>query len=389
MLQGVTDRNAFSNEQWERMAPLVASLHRRGPRGRSDRRFVEAVVWLLRTGSPWRDLPASFGRWGSVYQRFRRWAAAGRWEALRQALGADRAVDELLLIDSTIVKAHPHAAGARSGQSSEALGRSRGGFTTKVHAVVSSGGRLVRYVLTGGAARFAFNQALRLAKDALEAKRRGEDVFVPWTGFDQINSINKWKRSAARQAFRIRNKTSGGSSAVAVGDAGSPRSIRLPRLGLLAVREDTRKLRRMIARGRAKILFATISHETGGRWTVSLNLEAAALHPANRPEVVAAPIEVPPADRESAPRVRAPRIEPAGQDPQPPGGRDAVHGGADADPHGRSLADSSWAKFADALTYKLQWRGGSRPLLPEHAPLQRVLGGRRIDSTGGADLSLP
>jgi transposase len=134
---------------------MVAGLTARGPRSGCDRSFVDGVVWILRTGAPWRDLPPSFGKWSTVYQRFRRWAVAGRWESLRRALSAPNEPNDLLLIDSTIVKAHPHAAGARrkeGRQSDEALGRSRGGFTTKVHAVVSNCGALVRYVLTGGEA---------------------------------------------------------------------------------------------------------------------------------------------------------------------------------------------------------------------------------------------
>jgi transposase len=142
---------SLTNEQWARLAPALARMKRRGPPGRDDRQFIEAIVWILRTGAPWRDLPNSLGRWSTVYQRFRRWALAGRWEGLRCAVSRRASPAELLLIDSTIVKAHPHAAGVRGRrQDLEALGRSRGGFTTKVHAVVSERGRVVRYRLTGG-----------------------------------------------------------------------------------------------------------------------------------------------------------------------------------------------------------------------------------------------
>lgn len=115
MLPSMEGRRGLTDEGWKRLAPVVSALRRRGPKARDDRRFIEAVAWVLRTGAPWRDLPGSFGSWSSVYRRFRRWAVAGRWEALRRALASQDDADALLLIDSTIVKAHPHAAGARKG----------------------------------------------------------------------------------------------------------------------------------------------------------------------------------------------------------------------------------------------------------------------------------
>jgi transposase len=147
----MSERLSMPDEQWAVLAPVVIAATRRGPKGRDDRGFFEAIRWILRTGAPWRDLPMAFGAWGSIYRRFRRWAVAGRWEAVRQRLGQASAT--LSLLDSTIVKAHPHAAGAlrrTGGQVGEAHGRSRGGFTTKIHAVVSERGELVRFALTAG-----------------------------------------------------------------------------------------------------------------------------------------------------------------------------------------------------------------------------------------------
>jgi len=145
------ERFAIPDEQWAIVAPAIVSATRRGPKGRDDRGFFEAIGWILRTGAPWRDLPIAFGRWSRIYRRFRRWALAGRWEVLRVIL--ERTGAKLALLDSTIIKAHPHAAGASKrtgGQAREALGRSRGGLTTKIHAVVSEHGELVRFVLTAG-----------------------------------------------------------------------------------------------------------------------------------------------------------------------------------------------------------------------------------------------
>jgi transposase len=83
------ERWAISDEQWALVAPALYSATRRGPKGRDDRRFFEAIRWILRTGAPWRDLPMAFGNWSRSYRRFRRWALAGRWEAVR-ATSKDR-----------------------------------------------------------------------------------------------------------------------------------------------------------------------------------------------------------------------------------------------------------------------------------------------------------
>ena len=202
-----------------------------------------------------------------------------------------------------------------------------------------------------GAARFAFNQCLRMVKTALTERRANPGVGVPWTGFDLINTFNAWKKTeaagrvfavdakgcaqvevtglawrgevcqqvfeeaaadcgralaawsesrlgkrrgrrvgfprfkkkhAGTPSFRLRNKhPKGGRRAIRVGDNDRPRSVTLPGIGAVAVHDDTRQLRRMLANGRAKILFATVTYHAG-RWWVSLNVEAADLHPAHR-----------------------------------------------------------------------------------------------------------
>ena len=108
-------RLGLRDDQWERIAGQLPG--KPGDRGRSaenNREFVEAVLWVARTGSPWRDLPPEFGNWNSVYVRFRRWARAGVWERLQHVLDAELDREHLLL-DATIVRAHQHAAGAKRG----------------------------------------------------------------------------------------------------------------------------------------------------------------------------------------------------------------------------------------------------------------------------------
>lgn len=172
-------RGVLSDEEWARIGPVVAGLTKRGPKGRDDRGFIEAVAWIARTGAPWRDLPHAFGKWHSIYRRFRRWALVGRWEALRRAFDR-RPRTRRLLIDSTIIKAHPHAAGAHKregGQGAQALGRSRGGFTTKLHALVSEDGQLMRWMLTAG-------QVNDITQAAELVRRRDGDVIIGDRAYD-------------------------------------------------------------------------------------------------------------------------------------------------------------------------------------------------------------
>ena len=120
-------RYLFTDELWAAFGPVAekAKRYRCGRRpGLPDRAFFEALLYLARTGIPWRDLPAEFGRWDAVYNRFRRWVASGSLQRLFELLTADPAFGEVrrALIDSTIVRAHAHAAGARRKKS--AWGRS-------------------------------------------------------------------------------------------------------------------------------------------------------------------------------------------------------------------------------------------------------------------------
>jgi transposase len=106
-------RLGLRDDQRARIAGLLPGKDGdRGRRASDNRLFVEAVLWIARTGAPWRDLPPEFGPWNSVYVRFRRWARRGVWEELLAVLHAD--LDrEHLAMDSTVVRAHQHAAGAK------------------------------------------------------------------------------------------------------------------------------------------------------------------------------------------------------------------------------------------------------------------------------------
>ena len=109
------DRLVLNDAAWDRIAPLIIGRpDQRGSTGRNNRMFVEGVLWIVRTGSPWRDLPEVFGAWNSVFRRFSRWSEKGVWRRIFEALSDDPDF-EYLIVDSTIVRAHQHAAGAKKG----------------------------------------------------------------------------------------------------------------------------------------------------------------------------------------------------------------------------------------------------------------------------------
>lgn len=107
------DRSMLRDDQWARIEMLCSGkASERGVTGRNNRLFVEAVLWIARTGAPWRDLPPEFGPWHTVYMRFSRWSKKGIWARMAEALKGDADLEQLF-VDSTIVRAHQHAAGAQ------------------------------------------------------------------------------------------------------------------------------------------------------------------------------------------------------------------------------------------------------------------------------------
>ena len=114
----VMSRHDIDDSTWERLSKLLPPerSEKQGRPCRDNRVIVNALIWILRTGAPWRDLPSEYGPWQSVYTRFRRWEARGIWQRALEELAKDATDDESLMIDSTAVRAHQHAAGARGGR---------------------------------------------------------------------------------------------------------------------------------------------------------------------------------------------------------------------------------------------------------------------------------
>ena len=110
-------RNLMSDKEWAFFAPFLAAVRKpNGRRPANHRLVLDGIFWIARTGAPWRDLPEEFGKWSSVYRQFRRWTLAGLWEIMLDALNESGAVpDALQMVDSTVIRAHQHAAGAKGG----------------------------------------------------------------------------------------------------------------------------------------------------------------------------------------------------------------------------------------------------------------------------------
>ncbi|MFF7074522.1 IS5 family transposase [Streptomyces pseudovenezuelae] len=175
-------RHELTEQEWELLAPLIPRAVSGRPRV-SDRQVINGMVYKIRTGISWRDLPERYGPWQTVYTRFRRYALDGVFtRALEQIqAGADAVgdIDWLVQIDSTIVRAHQHAAatGRKGGNhrpdepDDHALGRSRGGLTTKIHLACDGKGRPLAVLVTPGQHH-----------DSICARPLLERIRVPRTG---------------------------------------------------------------------------------------------------------------------------------------------------------------------------------------------------------------
>jgi transposase len=106
-------RKLITDTQWKKLEPLLpGKASDRGVTAKDNRLFLEAVLWIMRTGAPWRDLPPELGNWHTTFTRFSRWSKKGVWDRVFAAVSGDRDLEEVFF-DSTAVRAHLHAAGAQ------------------------------------------------------------------------------------------------------------------------------------------------------------------------------------------------------------------------------------------------------------------------------------
>ena len=138
-------RYELSDYEWTTIKPMLPNKPR-GVRRVNDRRVLNGIFWVLRSGAPWSDLPATYGPRTTCYNRFVRWRRAGVWDQIMDALAAghDTAVQ---MIDTSVVRVHQHGA-CIADNNHQDIGRSRGGLTSKIHAVVDTNGLPVQLALT-------------------------------------------------------------------------------------------------------------------------------------------------------------------------------------------------------------------------------------------------
>ncbi|QXZ76053.1 IS5 family transposase (plasmid) [Rhizobium sp. AB2/73] len=184
-------RYELTDHEWSIISSLLPNKPRGVPRV-DDRRVLNGILWRFRTGSPWSEVPERYGRPTTCYNRFVRWRKAGVWDRLLKAVS--EAYDgDIVMIDSTCVRVHQHAANGKKGDRDDGcMGRSRGGLTSKIHALVDAEGRPVTLRLTGG------QIADCTEADALTDDLGEGDILLADKGYD-TNAIRA--KAAERKAW--------------------------------------------------------------------------------------------------------------------------------------------------------------------------------------------
>ena len=181
-------RYELTDDEWSAIKPMLPNKPRGVPRV-NDRCVLNGIFWVLRSGAPWRDLPDNFGPYTTCYNRFVRWRRAGVWGRIMDAMATahDASVQ---IIDTSIVRVHQHGACIIRNRN-QSMGRSRGGLTSKIHAVVDTNGLPVRLALTAGEAHDN-----RLA-DKLLSRLKSGSMLLADRGYDA-----DWIRALAAQKVR-------------------------------------------------------------------------------------------------------------------------------------------------------------------------------------------
>ncbi|WP_106980134.1 IS5 family transposase [Streptomyces griseofuscus] len=232
-------RGDLTNGQWARLEPLLPQGIKPGrPQVWTRRQLIDGIRWRTRTGAPWRDVPERYGPWDRVYDLFRRWQRDGTWARILTQLQAEADAEGLVTwdvnVDSTVCRAHQHAAGAEKGDlqkeppggifvepADHGLGRSRGGLTSKIHLAVEQGQKPLSVVITAGqrgdSPQFeAVLEAIRVPRLGLGRPRKRPDRVRADKAYDSRSNRSYLRRRGIKAtipvpADRVRNRLKRGS----------------------------------------------------------------------------------------------------------------------------------------------------------------------------------
>ncbi|WP_387465699.1 IS5 family transposase [Photorhabdus sp. RM323S] len=195
-------RTMLTDTQWNK---LSAFMYHTGfiYHKTKHRQALEGILYRMRTGIPWRDLPAEFGKWNSVFQRFNTWSKKGVLDLIFNWLSG-YSDTEWLFIDGSIVRAHQHSAGATS-EADEAMGQSRGGRSTKIHLAVDSYGLPVHFELSGGQVNDIVHAESLISQSPLS------DFVVANKGYDsqRLRSVIEEQKSVPVLPYRKNSRKLG------------------------------------------------------------------------------------------------------------------------------------------------------------------------------------
>jgi transposase len=180
----------IKREDWEHIFKILQTrTNIRTGNEAKLRLFIEAIWYMARSGCQWRLLPSNYGSWRAIHMRFKSWSDKGIWADLFEHVQVEPDL-EATMIDATIIRAHACSAGyKKDSQDQEALGRSKGGFTTKVHALVDALGNPLKFILTPGQ-RHDITQADSLAKDIANTMLLGDKAYDSNAFIEQLEVRN-------------------------------------------------------------------------------------------------------------------------------------------------------------------------------------------------------
>ncbi len=216
-------RGDLKDHQWQRLQPLLPPQKPDIGRPCTDHRLVlNGILWILRTGAPWRDLPEHYGPWQTVSGRFYRWRKKGLWQSILQRLqqqadAAGKINWEIHFVDGSVVRAHQHSAGAIRGkldpnnelsaieqvQQREALGWSKGGFSTKIHLRCDGNGRPITFLVSVGERHEAVLFEALMEQGSVKREGAGRPRIRPGrVSGDKGYSSRKIRRYLRRRGIR-------------------------------------------------------------------------------------------------------------------------------------------------------------------------------------------